>query len=81
VRINFYEQTTNISQLDRVRTAHLRFDAATTSCWLTGVPTYDGIFREEIGQLMISREQIGLIVFDEIKERVREWIPPQLTEK
>lgn len=50
--------------------------------WLA-VPSfaYDGIFREEIGQLMISREQIGLIVFDEIKERVREWIPPQLTEK
>ncbi|WP_446009099.1 XisH family protein [Candidatus Electrothrix sp.] len=50
--------------------------------WLA-VPSfaYDGIFREEIGQLMISREQIKLIVFDEIHERVREWVPQQLTEK
>ena len=50
--------------------------------WLA-VPSfaYDGIFREEIGQLMISREQIQLIVFDEIQERVREWVPQQLTEK
>ena len=41
--------------------------------WLA-VPSfaYDGIFREEIGQLMISRELIKLIVFDEIQERVRE---------
>jgi len=36
--------------------------------------SYDGIFQEPIGQLMISRERLNLIVFDEIKEKIRQWI-------
>ena len=35
---------------------------------------YDGIFKEPIGQLIMDREQIRLIVFDDQKERIRQWI-------
>jgi len=40
------------------------------------VPSYSyyGIFQEPIGQLMISRERLKLIVFDEIGEKIRQWI-------
>jgi hypothetical protein len=50
--------------------------------WLA-VPSYayDGIFREPLGQLMINRERFEIIVFDEIRERVREWIPQNVTGK
>jgi len=36
--------------------------------------SYDGIFQEPIGQLMIIRERLKLIVFDEIQEKIRQWI-------
>jgi hypothetical protein len=41
------------------------------------VPTYayDGIFQEPIGQLMIHREQLRIMVFDDQQERIRQWIP------
>ena len=35
---------------------------------------YDGIFKEPIGQLVVSREQMSIIVFDDQKERIRQWI-------
>lgn len=36
---------------------------------------YEGIFLEPLGQLMIGREQIRLLVFDEIEGEVVQWIP------
>ncbi len=50
--------------------------------WLA-VPShaYDGIFREQIGQLMTDRERLNIIVFDEIQERMRQWIPWRITGK
>ncbi len=36
---------------------------------------YNGIFSEPLGQLMLRREQIRLIVFDKIKEVIISWIP------
>lgn len=46
--------------------------------WLA-IPSYayDGIFREQIGQLMTDRERLNIIVFDEIQEHMRQWIPWQ----
>ncbi len=35
---------------------------------------YDGIFQEPMGQLMIIRERLKLIVFDEKQEKIRQWI-------
>ena len=35
---------------------------------------YDGIFKEPIGQLIVAREQISIVVFDDQKERIRQWI-------
>lgn len=36
---------------------------------------YDGIFQEPLGQLMIQREQLRLLVFDHKMRRIREWAP------
>ncbi len=36
--------------------------------------TYDGIFSEPLGQLLIRKEYLKLIVFEETKERIRQWI-------
>lgn len=35
---------------------------------------YDGIFKEPLGQLIVAREQISIVVFDDQKERIRQWI-------
>ena len=35
---------------------------------------YEGIFKEPLGQLMITREQLQLIVFDDKQERITQWI-------
>jgi hypothetical protein len=47
------------------------------------VPTYvyDGIFQEPLGQLMVQREQLRLLIFDEIQERIRQWIPSHATDR
>ena len=41
------------------------------------VPTYayDGIFQEPLGQLMIKKDKLLLIVYDEQQERIRQWLP------
>jgi hypothetical protein len=41
------------------------------------VPTfgYEGIFKEPVGQLVIQRDNIKLIVFDESQKRIIQWIP------
>lgn len=36
---------------------------------------YRGIFSEPLGQLMLTREQTHLIVFDQAKEVIELWIP------
>jgi len=35
---------------------------------------YDGILSEPLGQLLVRKEHLKLIVFEETKERVRQWI-------
>ncbi|MDJ0727853.1 MAG: XisH family protein [Prochloraceae cyanobacterium] len=37
--------------------------------------TMRGIFTEEIGLVLIEREIVKLIVFDEVKEVIERWIP------
>jgi len=36
---------------------------------------YDGIFQEPIGQLLRNREGLKIIVFDEQREEIKQWIP------
>jgi len=36
--------------------------------------TFDGILSEPLGQLLIRKEQLKLIIFEETKERIRKWI-------
>ncbi len=36
---------------------------------------YDGIFSEPLGQLMIRREDLQIIVFDDKRERICLWTP------
>ncbi len=36
--------------------------------------TYDGILNEPLGQLLIRKEHLKLIVFEEHDERIRQWI-------
>lgn len=36
--------------------------------------TYNGIFSTDIGQLLMSRHPLRLIVFDEQREVIRQWI-------
>lgn len=45
------------------------------------VPTYaaDTIFSVELGQLLINRKLISLIVFDPAKEEIIQWFNPQTT--
>ncbi len=35
---------------------------------------FDGIFQEPLGQLLLSRENLRLIVFEEQAQRIRQWI-------
>ncbi|MCP4399161.1 MAG: fatty-acid synthase [bacterium] len=37
--------------------------------------TFNGIFSTDIGQLLMSRHPLRLIVFDEESEVIRQWIP------
>lgn len=37
--------------------------------------TYDGVFEERIGRLVIRRQRINLLVFDHEQERILEWLP------
>jgi hypothetical protein len=37
---------------------------------------FDGIFSERLGQLMVQTEQLALVVFDELQERITQWMPP-----
>lgn len=36
---------------------------------------HDGIFTDPLGQLIIRRQHLQLIVFDEAKARIAQWIP------
>jgi hypothetical protein len=36
---------------------------------------YDGILKEPLGQLLIQREQVRLIIFDQKQGGIRQWIP------
>ena len=36
--------------------------------------TYEGIFTEPLGQLMIETQHLKLLIFDEIQEVVEQWI-------
>lgn len=36
---------------------------------------YQGVFSEPLGQLVIRRQQLQLVVFDDIQERIVQWIP------
>lgn len=40
---------------------------------------YDGILSERLGQLIVQVEHIALVVFDELEEKVVEWIPSPTT--
>jgi hypothetical protein len=37
--------------------------------------TNDGIFAAPLGQLIVRRQQLRLIVFDEIDARIIQWVP------
>jgi len=37
--------------------------------------THDGIFAAPLGQLIVRRQQLRLIVFDEIDARIVQWVP------
>jgi len=37
--------------------------------------TYDGIFAAPLGQLVVRRQQLRLIIFDEVDARIVRWIP------
>jgi len=39
------------------------------------IRTYDGVFEERIGRLVIKRQRINLLVFDHEQERILEWLP------
>lgn len=36
---------------------------------------YAGVFVEPLGQLMVSREQVRLLVFDQNEEMIIQWMP------
>jgi len=36
---------------------------------------YESIFKEPVGQLLIQRDEMKLIVFDELQQRIIQWIP------
>lgn len=36
---------------------------------------YESIFKEPIGQLMMERERLQLVVFDQKQKRIEKWIP------
>jgi len=36
---------------------------------------YDGIFQEPIGQLLKNHENLKILVFDENREEIKQWIP------
>lgn len=37
--------------------------------------THDGIFAAPLGQLIVRRQQLRLIVFDEVDARIVQWVP------
>ena len=41
------------------------------------IPTYiyDSIFQEPLGQLVLGRERLRIVVFDDRQGRIRQWIP------
>jgi XisH protein len=42
---------------------------------------YEELFVERFGQLIITRLQVRLVVFDEKTERINQWIPSTITER
>jgi hypothetical protein len=36
---------------------------------------YKGIFSDPLGQLILARQQLQLIVFDDLRARIEKWIP------
>jgi hypothetical protein len=59
---NMYRDVLTAQQSDRVL-----YLAVPKTAW-------EGIFSEELGQLMIERQQLRVIVFDEKTERIIKWI-------
>ena len=39
------------------------------------VHAYKGIFTDPLGQLVIARQQLQLLIFDDVKARIEKWIP------
>jgi hypothetical protein len=37
--------------------------------------TYQGLFSEPLGQLILRRQELPLLVFDEVLTRISQWIP------
>jgi hypothetical protein len=40
------------------------------------VPVYDSVLADRFGRLMVSRFNVGLLVFDDERERISQWIEP-----
>jgi hypothetical protein len=38
--------------------------------------TFEGVFKTELGELLLADQTICLIVFDEESEVIEQWIPP-----
>lgn len=60
-----------LAKLDAERMLYLAVDAE----------TFDGIFSEPIGQLMLENNRLQLLVFNKSKETIVKWIPPIITNK
>ncbi|QIR40024.1 fatty-acid synthase [Tolypothrix sp. PCC 7910] len=63
-----------VGQYDIYRTILLELEPERILYLAVAKRVYEGIFSERLGQLIVNRIQIKLIVFDEKTERVWQWI-------
>jgi hypothetical protein len=42
--------------------------------------TFESVFRSELGELLLVDQTIQLLVFDEEREVVTQWLPPWTTD-
>lgn len=42
---------------------------------------YDEVFADRLGQLVVRKQRLSLLIFDEEQERIVQWIPMQATGK
>ncbi|BAY13994.1 element excision factor XisH family protein [Calothrix sp. NIES-2098] len=63
-----------VGQYDIYRTILLELEPERILYLAVAKRVYEGIFSERLGQLIVNRIQIKLIVFDEKNERVWQWI-------